>query len=247
MVKKRAERSSDLTDSMALLASLSGDLALPLLQIKTTLEVVGSKSNLTAKANEQHIKKMLLASETGLQLVEAYRLALNADNEILPLEPVTVGAVLTEVAHELNDYANQYKTVIEVDVQPRLTPVLAHRPSLIAAMQCLGASLIRAQAGMSEGKKFHLMLGAHRTPDNVIAPGAFSGVAGLSDKALRSARALSGRARQPLSALPAGSAGGVLIADILCAAMWQPLRAAAHRNMHGLATAVPVSKQLNLI
>lgn len=246
MAKDRAERSADYTGTSALLASLSDDLALPLLQIKSTLEVVGERS-LSATANARHLKNMRLASETGLQLVEAYRLALQADNAVLPLQPVAVGAVLQEVAHELTGYANQYKTVIEVDVQPRLTPVLANKQSLMAAMQCLGASLIRAQAGMSEKKSYRLMFGAHRTPENVITTGVFSNVTGLSDKALRSARALTGRARQPLSTLPAGAAGGILIADILCGAMWQPLRAAAHRNMHGLATAVPVSKQLNLI
>jgi light-regulated signal transduction histidine kinase (bacteriophytochrome) len=247
MTKKGAERSADLTGSLALLASLSDDLALPLLQIKTSLELIDKSPSLSAKANQQRLKAMSLASDTGLQLVEAYRLALQADNVSLPLEPVAVGAVLSEVAHQLDDYANQYKTVIEVDVQPHLTPVLAHKPSLIAAMQCLGASLIRAQSGMSDRRKYRVMLGAHRTADNVIATGVFSNVSGLSDKALRSARALTGRARQPLGSLPAGSAGGVLIADILCAAMWQPLRAAAHRNMNGLATAVPVSKQLHLI
>lgn len=246
MSRSRAERSSDGRDRPALLASLSDDLALPLLQIKSTLELIGER-NLSAKNNTKHLRSMRLSSETGLQLVEAYRLAIQAENTNLPLQPVAVGAVLQEAAHQLSDYAAQYKTTIEVDVQPRLSPVLAHKPSLLAAMQCLGASLIRAQASMSEKKKYNLMFGAHRTPDNVITTGAFSGVTGLSDKALRSARALTGRARQPISVLPAGSAGGVLIADILCAAMWQPLRAAAHRNMHGLATAVPVSKQLNLI
>ena len=246
MAKRSSNAASELNDSLAQLKSLSDDLALPMLQIKSTLEVIGDR-NLSVHANARHLKNLRLASETGLQMVEAYRLALRAENATLPLEPVAVGAVLAEVAHELSDYANQYKTVIEVDVQPKLTPVLAHKPSLMAAMQCLGASLIRAQAGMSESKKHRLMFGAHRTPDNVITAGAFSGIAGLSDKALRSARALSGRARQPISALPAGTAGGILIADILCSAMWQPLRAAAHRNMHGLATAVPISKQLNLI
>jgi hypothetical protein len=246
MAKKPGKGTSDLNESLALLESLSDDLALPMLQIKSTLEVIGRR-NLSAKANDRHLKSLHLASETGLQMVEAYRLAIRAENASLALEPVAVGAVLAEVAHELSDYADQYKTVIEVDVQPRLAPVLAHKPSLVAAMQCLGASMIRAQSGMSEEKKFRLMFGAHRTPDNVIAAGVFSGIAGLSDKALRSARALTGRARQPISGLPAGTAGGVLVADILCSAMWQPLRAAAHRNMHGLATAVPVSKQLHLI
>jgi hypothetical protein len=38
-----------------------------------------------------------------------------------------------------------------------------------------------------------------------------------------------------------------LVADMLCAALWQPLRAAAHNNLAGLATSLPVSKQLKFV
>jgi len=47
--------------------------------------------------------------------------------------------------------------------------------------------------------------------------------------------------------VPAGSAAGVLIADMLCSSLWQPLRAAAHHNLPGLVTMVPASKQLQII
>ncbi|HVS78999.1 MAG TPA: hypothetical protein VHD84_01785, partial [Candidatus Saccharimonadales bacterium] len=70
---------------------------------------------------------------------------------------------------------------------------------------------------------------------------------GLSDRTLRAARSLVGKARQPLPAVPAGAATGVLVADMLCSAMWQPLRAAAHHNLPGLVTALPASKQLQFV
>jgi len=247
MSKNAPDRGLEYQQRHSLLAALADDLALPLLQIKSTLELAG-KGNLSAKKNLQIARGIALSTETGLQLIEAYRLALRAPDEAsLPLEPVAVGAVLQEVAHQLTPYASQYATVLDVDVAGRLTPVLANKESLVAAMQCLGASLIRAQAANSRKKSHRLMLGAHRTAENVIATGVFSSVQGLSDRALRSARALSGKARQPINVLPAGAASGVLIADILCGAMWQPLRAAAHQGLHGLATAVPVSKQLQFV
>jgi len=240
-------RLAELEGQRALLAALSDDLALPLLQIKATLEVAEGQ-NFAAAAMKAHARAMTLNTAAGLQLIEAYRLALRAgiDHE-LPMEPVAIGAVLEDVAHQLSSYADQYVTDLEVDVQTKLTPVLAHQPSLMAAMQCLSASLIRAQAAQSRQRRYRLLLGAHRTPDNVIAAGVFSNVQGLSDRTLRAARHLVGRARQPLPAVPAGAAGGVLIADMLCSAMWQPLRAAAHRNMGGLATGVPVTKQLQFV
>jgi hypothetical protein len=247
MAGRRSDSGSDYRQQRALLVALSDDLALPLMQIKSALELAG-KGGLDAKKNAGLLTGMALSAETGLQLIEAYRLALRVqDDASLPLEPVAVGAVLQAVAHQLSPYAKQYSTVIEVDVQRRLKPVLANSQTLAAAMQCLGASLIRAQAASSRKKSHRLMFGAHRTAENTITAGAFSNLQGVSDRALRSARSLAGRARQPINSLPAGAASGVLIADILCGAMWQPLRAAAHGGMHGLATAVPVSKQLQFV
>jgi hypothetical protein len=239
--------SEQLAQQRALLAALSDDLALPLIQIKTALEVLEHEHFNETSTREQGAS-MALSASSGLQLIEAYHLALQAqDEQTLPLVPVSMAGVLQDVAHQLTPYAKQYDTELQVDVMGKLRPVLAHRPSLIAALQCLSASMIRAQAAQTKQKTHRLLLGAHRSPDNSIATGVFSTVDGLSDRTLRTARSLAGRARQPLPAIPAGAASGILIADMLCAAMWQPLRSAAHRNMHGLATAVPISKQLQFV
>jgi hypothetical protein len=230
-----------------LLAALSDDLSLPLLQIKTTLEILDSES-LTSKSSASHTAEMLLSAEAGLQLIEAYRLALKAkDHDLAQMEPVAIGAVLQEVAEHLEPYAKQYATDLIIDIQGNLTPVLAHKPSLQAALQCLGASMIRAQAATTNQKRYYLMLGAHRSSNGAIATGVFSEFTDLSDKTLRTAHNLVGRAHQPLPNIPAGAASGVLIADMLCASMWQPLRAAAHRKISGLATSVPMSQQLSFV
>lgn len=227
--------------------TLSEDLALPFLQIKSSIELMAGQ-NFAKAAARQHATISALSAESGLQLVEAYKLLLSVeDNLKQPLEPVAIGAILDNIAHKLSPYAKQYNTVLEVSVQPRLAPVLAHQPSLSSALEILGSSLIRAQSAQIENKDYKLVLGAHRSPDNSIATGAFSSVHGLSDRTLRAARSLVGKARQPLPAVPAGAAAGVLIADMLCAAMWQPLRAAAHHNLPGLVTALPASKQLQFV
>jgi signal transduction histidine kinase len=161
---------AQLAEQKALLIALSDDLTLPLLQIKTSLELMDNQKY-SKEAVELQSKVMAMSADTGLQLAEAYRLVLQSDKlHDLPLEPVSIGAVLEEVAHELSKYAHEYSTELQVDVQ---------------------------------GK--------------------------------------------PIPALPAGAASGVLIADMLCSAMWQPLRAAAHKNMGGLAVGVPASRQLKFV
>lgn len=235
----------ELEQQRALLAALSDDLTLPFLQIKTTLELLAKEDPETFP---QHHQTMSLTVENGLQLVEAYRLALTANNNAaLALEPVSIGAVLQDVAHLLSPYARRHDTVIEVDVSGRLRPVLAHKLSLEAALQCLGTSLMRAQVAQNGPKNHRILLAAHRSDNSLIAAGVFSDANGLSDRTLRAARSLVGKARQPLANIPAGAASGILIADMLCGAMWQPLRSAAHKNMRGLVTTVPFSKQMQFV
>jgi hypothetical protein len=227
--------------------TLSEDLALPLLQIKSSVELLQAE-NFAKAAARKHSAETILNADSGLQQIEAYKLLLSVEElDKLVLEPLAIGVLLEEIAHRLSPYAGQYNTEIEVSVQQRLAPVLTHQPSLSSALEVLGSSLIRAQASQAEQKSYRLVLGAHTMHDKAISAGVFSNVQGLSDRTLRAARSLIGKARQPLPAVPAGAAAGVLVADMLCAALWQPLRAAAHDNLAGLATSLPVSKQLKLV
>jgi len=238
---------SQLAAQRALLMTLSEDIVLPLLQVKTSLDLLENQGFAKAAAR-QHARESVLSIDTGLQLVDAYKLLLNAEAHAgSAAEPVSVGATLEAIAHKLTPYAKQYNTTIEVSVQHRLNPVLAHQASLNAALEILGSSIIRAQAAQAEQKKYLMVLGAHKSIDNLVAAGVFSSVHGLSDRTLRAARSLVGKARQPLPAVPAGAAAGVLVADMLCSALWQPLRAAAHHNLPGLVTSLPASKQLQFV
>lgn len=247
MKRQLYRRSDSLIRQHALLVALSEDLALPLTQIKTGLELIEG-DNFSKPTTRQQSQAMNLSVEAGFQLIETYRLLLRS-HEILEMEfePIAIGAVLEEVAHLITPFAKEYSTKLEIDVQGRLTPVLVHQPSLSAVLQALSYSLIRAQAAQSENIEYRLTLGAHRSAENAIAAGVFCDVRGLSDRSLRAAHSLVGQARQPLPAVPPGAASGILVADMLCEHMWQPLKTAAHRSLHGLATALPTSKQLQII
>src|SRR3990167_9995244 len=102
MRKKWAANNSE--QALALLAALSNDLALPLLQVKTSLEVWAGE-NYDKKQLTETAEKMSLSVDSGLQLIEAYRLTLKAnDNLTLDYQPVAIGAVLNDVAHHLSAY-----------------------------------------------------------------------------------------------------------------------------------------------
>ena len=162
-----SREAANLARQKALLIALSDDLTLPLLQIRSGLEIIDS-AKLGQSAQEQ-IKLMAMSADTGLHLAEAYRLVLQSDKLLdLPLEPIAIGAILDEIAHRLTPYAKEYSTEIHIDVQGRLNPILAHQPSLAAALQCLSTSLIRAQAGQTQRQDYHLLLGAHRSAKTLL-------------------------------------------------------------------------------
>lgn len=239
-MKRKGRATDDQNLQRKLLSAVSQDLSLPLLQIKTSLE-----AGPTSKAQ---LEALLSSASSGLRLVEAYRLALAIDETpALELEPVAVSSVMSDVAHQIEPYAQAHDTRLEVDVAASCAPVLAHKPSLRAAIECLSVSLIRAQSAQAKRQNYRLVLAGHRSGDQTIAAGVFSNIQGLTDQSLRAARGLVGRSRQPLKALPAGTASGILIADMLCASMWQPLRSAAHKHLNGLATALPISHQIRFM
>lgn len=245
---KRSEQK--LARQKAILVALSEDLSLPLVQIKTGLELIDSEKFSPQSLAEQK-RLMSLSTETGLHLIEAYKLLLKTDEILnLPLETVAVGSVLDEVAHRIAPYAKQFNTDLKIDIQGRFAPVIAHAPSLATALEVLSVSLIGVQAAQSQSRRLRrhqLVLGAHRSVEGVVMAGAFGSVQGLSDQGLRAARALVGEARQPITQLPPGSISGILVADMLCAALWQPLRSSAHRSFSGLATGLPLSSQLQFV
>lgn len=231
----------------SLLQTLSDDLALPLLHVKTTMELI--EEGRLPKSLRPQLQTISLSAAAGLQLLEAYRLALSHTNhQQLPLEPVAVGAILQDVAHELTPFAKQYATELAVDIRPGLRPVLANQTNLLAAMHCLGISFIRTQAAQDQSvQRRRLVFGAHRSSNQTVTAGLFGDVKGLSEQAIKAARNLSGQAKQPLPAVPLGSAGGVLVADLLCSAIWQPLRSGRHNKLRGLVTDFMVSKQMQLV
>lgn len=222
-----------------LLEGLTEDLKLPFLQIQTKLQTL---QNLPP----QELEELRVSTELGIRLLESYRLALEIqrDSRQLQLEPFGVGASLQDAAHDLHDYAKQYQTELIIDVKGTLRPVMGYRRGFMAALYCLGTSLIRAQVSHGITKSSQLVLGAHALDDQRVAIGMFGIVEGITKNSLRTARRLQGRARQPLPALGANSASGILLADTLLSSHQDKLHSAHHNHQPGLAAHFFTARQV---
>ena len=125
-----------------------------------------------------------------------------------------------------------------------MQPVMADRTVLQAAMTSLGQVFVLAQSESEEPSV--VRLAAHRTRYGVVA-GLYAKAPQLGTDSLRRARALQGKARQPLQRLVSGPAAGVFVADSLLHALAARLHVARYRSLNGLATTLTPSQQLQLI
>ena len=226
-----------------LLYALAEQIKLPLMQIALQAEL----GRLTGDALEP-LGSIELTANTALKLLDNYLLGLklnNSDQE-LTLEPVSVGAVLSEAANQLHEVAKDYECGLELHLTGKYEPVLANRAGLLAALTSLGYVFIEAQAARQGGDKPVVKLAAHRGKLGIVA-GMFGEGEGLSADMYRRSRQLYGKARQPLTGLSSTTGAGIFIADSLLSSMSAQLRVAHHQKLSGLAATLPPSYQLDLI
>lgn len=226
-----------------LLAALAADLRLPLLQIKTKVELLGESNGIPP----EHRAELSLSAESGLRLIEAYLYTSHMPGaRQLRLEPLSPWHLLEDSAHELSKMAKAYETNVFVDIKACRTPVMADKYAAQLAFVCLGESIIKIQAaGQSEGRR-GLLLGGHRAAGGASL-GVYGMLEGFSAAILNRARAHAGKTQQPFSSFTPGSAAGLIIADQLYAGFDSPLKTSSHNRLKGLAAFFPLSQQLALI
>ncbi|MGB4759211.1 MAG: hypothetical protein WBP26_04070 [Candidatus Saccharimonadales bacterium] len=223
-----------------LLASVAEQLRVLLLQVARTSEL-SEYGDLTSE-QLAHLKRN---SQIGLQLVDHYLLGLSYSSKQiqLRLEPVSMSALLHEVAHELDKIAKNYATDLLLHVDGKYPPVMGDRSALKAAVASLGYGLISASDSVTTRRT--VQLAVHRTPHGVVA-----GVYGeelLLSRDIHRGRMLYGMASQPLANHTAASGAGIFVADSLFQAMGTSLRSSKFQKRYGLGATFQISGQTQLV
>lgn len=225
---------------MQLLASVAEQLKLPLLQIAQyaeLAEMTGTNEGAPLIKNR---------ASTAIMLLDSYLLGLELSDRQsqLELEPVSISSLLTDVAHRLDESAKQYGVPLELCIEGRFGPVMAHSRGLSAALLSLGLACVEAHP--ASGLERPIRLSAYRTRYGIVA-----GIYGVSEDVtpaiLREGQHLQGRAKQTLPLFSHASAAGVYVADAILRAMTTELRASKHHLQRGLAATFQPSRQLQLV
>lgn len=225
-----------------LLLSVVEQLKLPLMNIARYAELADMES----KAS--HLSTIRLTADAALQLLDSYLLGVQLathETELFEIEPVSVSSVLYDAGNQLQPIARAYGVQLDLYINGRYGPVMAHRRGLQAALVSLGHSLVEALPAM-DTPQLRLQLSAHRCRYGVVA-GLYCETNQITTQALRLGRQLYGRARQPLGEVSHTSGAGVFVADAILQAMRTQLTVSRHRKMHGLGAVLPLNPQLQFV
>lgn len=227
-----------------LLLSVVEQLCKPLLQVSRMSELATTAGS--DFPHEEAWQTVQAVAGSSLHLVESYALSLRLQGKLslLEVEPVTVSSLLYDAAQALQPYAKQYGVELDLDTGPRLAPILGDRTVLHSAMVSLGQVFIEATAEQESERL--VRLAAHHGRYGVVA-GLYGSAHSLGAESLRRARAMQGKARQPLQHLVSGPAAGVFVADSLLHTLSSRLHVARYRKLAGLAATLAPSQQLQLV
>ena len=227
-----------------LFMALGEELKLPFEQIARQAELL----QLTQTPDAAGLRRMQTSADMSLQLLDSYLMSLKLGlmpEAKLALAPVSVAAVLHETAESLRAQARQYGVELELHIDGKYEPVMAHQMALKSALLSLGYALIEALPA-SEASQLRLQFAAHRTKYGIVA-GMYAQFDQLTPQAFRRGKALAGRTRQPFTGSLPGSGAGVLVADVILSAMQSQLRVGRFHKLPGFAVTLPPSEQLQLV
>jgi len=225
-----------------LVLSVVEQMKLPLLSIARRSELGLSNPELADLASIQ------VTADAALQLLDNYTLGVQLVNEELQLtetEPVAISSVLYAAGQRLQPIAKAYGVELEVQIDGRYGPVMAHRRGLEAALVSLGYALVEALPAQ-DVPQLRLQLSAHRCRYGIVA-GLYCETEEVTAHALQVGRQLYGQARQPLGGISHTSSAGVFVADAILHAMRSQLTASRHHRWYGLGAVLPLNPQLQLV
>ena len=228
-----------------LLRAVAEELKLPLMRIARLAEL----SHLIKDSDQlgEQLQSIESNSELGILLVESYLmgLVLSDSQQSLDLEPVSIGSVLNDIAHQLGPIARQHNLDLEVQVDGRHQLVMANYRGLSAALLSVGSTLLTAHPTEVDKRPDPMVLAAYNYRGNLL-----TGVYGEQPTikgAWQRGTGLYGRARKPLLPLNSTNGAGLFVADTIFRAMSSRLRPAQHHNKAGLAANLIFSQQLQLV
>lgn len=194
-------------------------LRLPLTQIRQLLE----------RGDPASLQSAAIISAQSLRALDAY--VLTRQPNVLRFEPISVGSMLYDVAHELSPLAKQYGRHIQLDNRARFGSLLTDRQYLHQLLGLVGEIVIKMPH--AKDNSTDIILGTHSSQRGVVA-GAFLGSGSPQIKSTIH------------NFVSWQQQASVEVAGLLAERLKTVLRAYRHYTMPGIGVRLEPSKQLRL-
>lgn len=227
----------DTIDTNDLSYSIAHELRVPLLNIARLSELQQSASRPSFEAIET-------IADSILKLLDSYLIAARYTNEQikLELEPVSLSAVMYDVAHYMDRLSRAQNCELRLKIQKHSGLVLAHPHGIKAAFLSLCYAFLHSS---DQTKKAVITLEAHRVQGGVIA-GVLSDDIRIEKGAFMKGHKLAGKAYQSIKDIPTNGSG-YFIASNLFETMTIPVQYIHSNRRFGIMGTFHSSSQLALL
>lgn len=226
-----------------LLKSIAEELRLPLIQISRLAEL-----NLqNQKIDQKDIKKMESSADLAIQLLESFILGVEySDRQIeIELSPITIGAVLNDVAHQVNKLATANNYDIELSVKSA-HPVMGNYEAIKMAYLNIAHTIITGSTRHENNRRSSLVFAVYnRGPKNMA--GIYSNNLDINKNVWERSINNFEKSRQKMPEFSHINGSGFFVASSILEAMSLELGPSKFHGDKGLAAGFPLSQQLQLV
>lgn len=226
-----------------LLKSIAEELRLPLVQISRLAEL----SQASKYDFASNIRSIESSADLAIQLLESFILGVEFSDRQreIELSPITIGAVMNDVAHQLHRLASQNDYDIELSIKSA-HPIMGNYEAIKMAYLNIAHTIITGD-NSSDGKKRKSIVFAvyNRGPKNMA--GVYGNNLQISKSSWEKSLAIFDRSRQKMPDFSSINGSGFFVATSILESMSLSLNPSKYRGHKGLAAAFPLSQQLQLI
>ncbi len=218
------------------------------LSVSEQLGAVFAQIASLAESGESHLGVIRDVSQSAALLSDAYMHNLRLKEHLVfpEVQPVSVGALIYDIAATLDPLARQYGVKIDVVDSPRLLPVASDRVIVESALTMLGQVMVLARSQNADSDEVSLRLAAKRTRSGVSTGFYWEGLE-LSAPALRRACSFGGKSSQSFGELLGGPSAGIVLANTLLGRVSSSLKVSRHNKQTGLSASLPLCDQLRMV
>lgn len=226
-----------------LLKSVAEELRLPLVQISRLAELSRSSANDLSS----DMKTIESSADLALQLLESYILGVElSDNQReIELSPITVGAVMNDVAHQVHKIADQNNCDILLSIKTS-KPIMGNYEAIKMAYLNIAHSIILANNSQVDKKRKSIIFAVYGKGTKNMA-GVYGNDVQINKTSWEKSMSMFHKTRQKIPEFSSINGSGFFVASSILESMSLSLHPSKYKGNKGLVAGFPLSQQLQLI